>query len=227
MSLPEFQAKESPFQKMHMELQDKGSVLSKAWADLFSFITKYQAELTVKENAVQLAEKEIDVQKKQFEEMKPISGTDTQSWQVVTLQEECLTKERLLNQVRCKLNEKERELKSIQLEFNTNKELFEESKKELQWRNTQLMLSKQETDHHASQSRTHRDELEIKNSLVQKFKSQLLKQGMENAKIREQLEKERKEHAATKRKNGLNVSCSHHQNVKCNTCKLHALKQCL
>ncbi|XP_064627959.1 zinc finger and BTB domain-containing protein 18-like isoform X2 [Lineus longissimus] len=198
--LPEFQEKESQFQNMQVDLQNKGSVLSKAWSDLFRFITNYQAQLTLKENALELAEKEIEIQKKQLEEFKPmIEAANIQAWQVVQLQEQCLSKERLLNEAKCEVKEIEKKFQYMQSELDSNRELFEQSKKELQCRNTQLLLSKQDADHHATQSKIYVDQLAIQNSLVKKFQSQVTKLGMENAELRQKLEAE-----ISKRKTGSN-----------------------
>ena len=67
---------------MQGELEKKGSVLTKAWTDLLTFLTKYQADLRNREKAVQIAEEGI--RKKLFKEETPL---ETESEELVKVRE--------------------------------------------------------------------------------------------------------------------------------------------
>ncbi|XP_064628104.1 zinc finger protein 853-like isoform X7 [Lineus longissimus] len=202
MSMPEPQEEESsPSQNMQMELHSKGAVLTKAWSDLFSFISKYQAELTVKENAVEIAEREIDVRKRQLDEMKPM--VDAGNEEVEKLQEEIRTKERLLSKSQSELCVKEQMLRSVQSDLTCNMELLEKARCDLLDRQSELVRNRGDLERLKSELTIKQEQIQIKDNLLRKLQNQLMK---ENAELKEQLElnertleMERRSHEMTKR----------------------------
>ncbi|XP_064628089.1 uncharacterized protein LOC135487868 isoform X1 [Lineus longissimus] len=202
MSMSESQEEESsPSQNMQMELHSKGAVLTKAWSDLFSFITKYQAELTVKENTVEIAEREIDVRKRQLEEMKPM--VDAENEEVTKLQEEIRTKERLLSKSQSELSVKGQMLRSVQSDLTCNMELLEKARCDLLDRQSELVRNRGDLERLKSELTIKQEQIQIKDNLLRKLQNQLMK---ENAELKEQLElnertleMERRSHEMTKR----------------------------
>ncbi|XP_064628122.1 zinc finger protein 227-like isoform X2 [Lineus longissimus] len=187
MSMPESQEEESnPFENMQMELHSKGAVLTKAWSDLFSFITKYQAELTVKENAVEIAEREIDVRKRQLEEMKPMveAGND----EISRLQDEIQTKERQLNKSQSELLMKEQMLRSVQSDLSCNMELLDKARCDLLDRQSEIVRNKGDLERLKSDLTIKQEQIQIKDNLLEKLQNQLMK---ENAELKQQYELEK------------------------------------
>ncbi|XP_064628079.1 Krueppel-like factor 8 isoform X14 [Lineus longissimus] len=188
MSMLESQKEESrPSENMQMELHSKGAVLTKAWSDLFSFITKYQAELAVKENTVEIAEREIDVRKRQLEEMKPMVEAGNE--EVEKLQEEIRTKERLLSKSQSELSVKEQLLRSVQSDLTCNMELLEKARCNLLDSQSELVHNRGDLERLKSELTIKQDQIQIKDNLLRKLQNQLMK---ENAELKEQLEIERK-----------------------------------
>ncbi|XP_064627198.1 zinc finger protein with KRAB and SCAN domains 8-like isoform X6 [Lineus longissimus] len=188
MSMPESQEEESsPSENMQMELHSKGAVLTKAWSDLFSFITKYQAELTVKENAVEIADREISMRRKQLEEMKPMveAGND----EISRLQDEIQTKERLLNKSQTELSMKVRMLQQVQTDLSCNMELLEKARSELLDRQSEHVRDTSDLERLKSELIIKQEQILIKDNLLKKLQNQLMK---ENTELRDQLELERR-----------------------------------
>ncbi|XP_064628087.1 zinc finger protein 853-like isoform X7 [Lineus longissimus] len=195
-TMPESQEEESSpaasaanTNNMQMELHSKGAVLTKAWADLFSFLTQYQAELTVKENAVEMAEREISIRKKQLEDMKPV--VDVGNDEVVRLQELITNKERQLHKVQSDSMINEQMLKRVQSDLTCNQELVEKLRSELLEKQSNMVRYRNDLDRYKSDLSIKEEQIQIKDSLMKKMQNQLMK---ENTELRDQLELERRAH---------------------------------
>ncbi|XP_064627968.1 uncharacterized protein LOC135487808 isoform X2 [Lineus longissimus] len=136
----------SPSNKVQ-DLQAKGDVLAKAWMDLFSSVTEYQAELALKESLLDIAEMEIATRKKQQEEMRTvIEGGDEA---VAKLQNEMAAKETERLQMQLELKTKEQLLESVQSDLKNSKQSNETlqsdvAAKERQLQHIQLELNSKE-----------------------------------------------------------------------------------
>ncbi|XP_064628593.1 sal-like protein 1 isoform X2 [Lineus longissimus] len=177
---------EHPFQNMQTELQSKGAVLTKAWSDLFSFITRYQAELVVKENSVEMAEKEINMRKWHLDEMKPV--VDAGNEEITKLQEEIQTSQRLLNRTQSELTVKEQMLQSVRSDLNCNMEMLDKSRSELLGKQTEVVRYRADLERLKSELTIQQEQISIKDNLLKKLQNQLMK---ENAELKEQLDNER------------------------------------
>ncbi|XP_064628563.1 sal-like protein 1 isoform X3 [Lineus longissimus] len=192
---------EHPFQNMQTELQSKGAVLTKAWSDLFSFITRYQAELVVKENSVEIAGKEINMRKRQLDEMKPV--VDAGNEEITKLQEEIKANQRLLNRTQSELTVKEQMLQSVRSDLNCNMDMLDKSRSELLGKQTEVVRYRADLERLKSELTIKQEQISIKDHLLKKLQNQLMK---ENAELKEQLElkertleMERRAHEFTKR----------------------------
>ncbi|XP_064628206.1 zinc finger protein 574-like isoform X3 [Lineus longissimus] len=177
----------SPFESMQTELHSRGAELTKAWSNLFSFITKYQAELFVKENSVEIAEKEIEQRKKQLAEMKPV--VDAGNEEITQLQDDIRTKERQLRQAQSQLSVKERMLQRVQSDLSCNMEMLENSRSELLGKQNEIIRYRGDLERMKSELTIKQEQIQIKDNLLKKLQNQLMK---ENAELREQLELERR-----------------------------------
>jgi chromosome segregation ATPase len=177
----------SPLENMQTELHSKGAVLTKAWSDLFSFITKYQAELVLKESSVEIAENEIEQRKRQLEEMKPV--VDAGNEEICKLQEGIHTKETQLRKVQSELSVKELMLQRVQSDSVSNMELLEKSRAELLGKQNDLLRSRCDVERLKSELAVKQEQILIKDNLLKKLQNQLMK---ENAELKEQLEIERR-----------------------------------
>ncbi|XP_064628245.1 zinc finger protein 853-like isoform X6 [Lineus longissimus] len=171
------------FENMQTELHCKGALLTKAWSDLFCFITKYQAELVMKENSVEIAEKEIKERKKQLEEMKTVAGDDENLHDVIC------AKERLLRKAQSELSVKDRMLQRVQSDLSSNTELLEKSECDLLKRQNELVRYRGNVEQLKSELKIKQEQILIKDTLLKKLQNQLMK---ENAELKEQLELERR-----------------------------------
>ncbi|XP_064641097.1 transcription factor Sp8-like isoform X3 [Lineus longissimus] len=188
MATPEStEEKSSPFQNMQTELHSKGAVLTKAWSDLFSFITNYQCELTVKENAVEIAEREIEVRRKQLEEMKPAMNCGNE--EIEKLQDEIQLKESRLKLSQSELSAREQMLKQLQLDLSCNRELSEKLRCELLEKQSELMRNCSDLEQLKSELVIKQEQIQIKDNLLKKMQSEMMR---ENAELKEQLELERR-----------------------------------
>ncbi|XP_064628259.1 sal-like protein 3 isoform X6 [Lineus longissimus] len=194
----EEETENSPFVNMQTELHCKGAVLTRAWSDLFSFITKYQAELVVKENSVEIAEKEIKERKRQLEEMKPV--VDAGNEEVSKLQDEIRTKERLLSKAQSQLSVKERMLQRVQSDLSGNMEMLEKSRSELLSKQNDVIRYRGDLERLRSELTISREQIQIKDNLLKKLQNQLMKENLE---LKEQLELERRSHELEKRSHEL------------------------
>ncbi|XP_064628193.1 zinc finger protein 69 homolog isoform X3 [Lineus longissimus] len=170
------------FENMQTELHCKGAVLTKAWSDLFRFITKYQAELVMKENSVEIAGKEIEERKKHLEVIAD-SGHDE------TLQDVIYTKERMLRKAQSELDVKDRMLQEVQSELSSNTELLEKSQCDLLKKQNDLVQYRGNVEQLKSELNVKQEQIKIKDTLLKKLQNQLMK---ENAELKEQLELERR-----------------------------------
>ncbi|XP_064627426.1 zinc finger protein 1-like isoform X4 [Lineus longissimus] len=177
----------SPFINMQTELHSKGAVLTKAWSDLFSFITKYQAELMVKENTIEIAEKEIDVRKKQLQELKPAVSAGNE--EISRLQEEINTKERLLSKAQIELSVKEQMLQRVQSDLSSHKGHLDRSRSELFEKQGDLIRHRSDLERLKSELTIKEEQIQIKDNLLKKLQTQLMR---ENAELKEQLELEKR-----------------------------------
>ncbi|XP_064627526.1 uncharacterized protein LOC135487574 isoform X19 [Lineus longissimus] len=171
------------FINMQTELHSKGAVLTKAWSDLFSFITKYQAELMVKENSVEIAEKEISVRKKQLDDLKPAVAAGNE--EIAKLQEEINTKERLLSKSQSELSVKESMLHRVQSDLSSHMELLEKSRSEILEKQSDLIRHRGDLERLKSELTIKEEQIQIKDNLLRKLQDQLMK---ENAELKEQLD---------------------------------------
>ncbi|XP_064629164.1 zinc finger protein 845-like isoform X2 [Lineus longissimus] len=196
MSLAETQEeKGQPLHDMKMELHSKGAVLTNAWSDLSSFLTKYQAELTRKEFAVEIAGKEVDIRKKQLEEMKLVLefGND----EVSNLQNEVQTKESQINHLQSELLIKEQLVQKMQLDLDCNQDLVAQSRNDFHAEYSELVQCRGNLEKLQSELSVKQEQIEIKDILLKKMQGQLMS---ENADLKEQLEKERSAHELTKKR---------------------------
>jgi chromosome segregation ATPase len=186
---------------MQQELHSKGTVLTTAWSELFSFLTKYQAELMVKENAVEVAEKEVHIRRRQLEEMRPVGEMDDE--EISKLRNEIQEKEKLLNRAHLELSASEQTVKRISSDLANHVQMIEKSRSEL--RNTQMELVHYRNDVESLKSEltVTKEQMQIKDKLLNKLQNQLMK---ENAELKEQmdfslraLELEKKAHELTKK----------------------------
>jgi DNA repair exonuclease SbcCD ATPase subunit len=216
MSLPETQLPEDrsspcpnlksehPYPNMQAELQSKGAVLTKAWSELFSFITKYQAELMVKENSIEIAEKEIGIRRRQLDDMKPVVDAGNEEiTKLQEVQEEFQTNQRRLNRTQSELTVKEQMLYRVQSDLNCNIEMLEKSRSELLTKQTEAIRYQGDLEGLKSELTIKQEQILIKDNLLKKLKNQLMK---ENAELKEELEfkertldMERRSHELTKR----------------------------
>ncbi|XP_064628268.1 zinc finger protein 236-like isoform X2 [Lineus longissimus] len=187
-------------ENMQAELHKKGAVLTKAWADLFSYLTKYQAELTVKENTMEIAEKEIEIRKKQFEDMKPVSP-DCEEF--AKLQDEIHGKERLLTKTQSELTAKDQLLQRTNSDLTCNMEMLQQARNEVLDKQNDLIRYRGDIVRLKSQLAVQQEQVSIKDNLLKKLQTQLMK---ENDELKEQseldrraLELERRAHEMTKR----------------------------
>ncbi|XP_064628129.1 protein krueppel-like isoform X2 [Lineus longissimus] len=180
-------------ENMQMKLHNKGMMLTRAWTELFSFITMYQAELTVKENAMEIAEKEIGIRKKQLESIK--SSGDAESEERQILRDEIDSKEKQLTKSQSDLLIKERLLQRVESDLSSNAELLEQSKYDLFNRQDELVRCKTDLERLKSQLTIKEDQIRIKDTLLMKLEHQLMK---ENSDLKEQLYLEKKAHQNTK-----------------------------
>ncbi|XP_064628182.1 zinc finger protein 26-like isoform X1 [Lineus longissimus] len=197
-SSPKEQKEDDSFVTMQTELHSKGAVLTKAWSDLFSFITKYQAELVVKENMVEIGEKEIEQRKRQLEEMKPV--VDAGNEEVSKLQDEIRMKEGLLSKAQSQLSVKERLLQRVQSDLSCNRELLEKAQSDLLDKQNNLIRYRGDLEHLKSELKVKQEQIQIKDNLLKKLQNQLMK---ENAELKEQLELERRSHELEKQSHEL------------------------
>ncbi|XP_064627972.1 zinc finger protein 239-like isoform X3 [Lineus longissimus] len=189
--LPESQEmmEQNAFRTMQMELHQKGAVLTKAWSELFSFLTKYQGELLLKENSVEIAANEIDIRKKQLEELKPAVAAGSE--EISRLQDEVHAKERLLNKTHSELNVKEQMLQHVQSDLTSNIGLLDSTRLELLDKRTELIKHQGEYEKLKSTLTLKEEQIAVKDSLLKKLQNQLMQ---ENAELKEQLEMERRAH---------------------------------
>jgi cob(I)alamin adenosyltransferase len=187
-------------ENMQEVLHKKGTVLTKAWADLFSYLTTYQAELTVKENTMEIAEKEISMRRKQIDEMKPVPP-DCEEF--AKLQDEIHAKERQLTKAQSELSVKEQILRRTQSDLTCNMEMLERSRSDVLEKQNELIRYRGDMERLKSQLAIQQEQVSIKDNLLKKLQSQLMK---ENEELKEQseldrraLELERRAHELTKR----------------------------
>jgi chromosome segregation ATPase len=187
MLMLESQENSSPLQAMQKELQNSGTVLTKAWTDLFGIIMKYQLELSVKENTLEIAGREVEMRKKQFEEMKPLLQADNE--ELSKLQHEIQSKKRDLYQSQQELSLKQQTLQMVQSNLNSKTRFLEKSTNDLADKQNELLQCKSDVESLKSELTIKEEQMDIKDSLLQKVQGQLLK---ENTELREQMEMDRK-----------------------------------
>jgi chromosome segregation ATPase len=178
---------------MQTKLHNKGMMLTRAWTELFSFITMYQAELIVKENAMNIAEKEIGIRKKQLEDIK--SSGNIENVEIKILRDEISSKEKQLKETQAELMVKEHVLHRAESEFSSNAELLKQSKYDLFRRQDELVQCKIDLEHLKSELTIKEDQIQIKDNLLKKLQNQLMK---ENFDLKEQLDVEKKAHRDTR-----------------------------
>jgi chromosome segregation ATPase len=193
---------------MQMELHSKGLVLTKAWSDLFSFITKYQAELTAKENAVGIAEREIDVRKKQLEETRPVA--EYGNYEISRLQDEIRMKEHLLLKSQSDISEKDEKLQMMQSELICHKELLEKDRCDMLERQTEKVCDPSDLEHLKSELLLKQEQIRIKDSLIVKLENELMR---ENAELKEQLDVERQTLEFERRSHEMTKKCLREKSV--------------
>ncbi|XP_064628134.1 sal-like protein 1 isoform X2 [Lineus longissimus] len=186
---------------MQQELHSKGNVLTRAWSELFSYLTKYQAELMVKEHAVEIAEKEVDIRKRQLEEMRPVEEMGSE--EVTQLRNEIQAKERLLNRAQLELSASEQTVKQISSDLSNHVQMVENSRSELSETQKELVRFRNDCERLKSELALTNEQVQVKDKLLNKLQNQLMK---ENAELKEQLdfslralELEKRAHEVTKK----------------------------
>jgi chromosome segregation ATPase len=186
-TMPESQEESTnPFPSMQAELHKKGAVLTKAWADLFSYLTRYQADLMVKENAMDIAEKEIDMRRKQLEDIKSVT---LDSEEFGKLQDDMHTKERILLKLQSEHCVTETQLRQVQSDLTNHMELLERSRSELLEKHADLIRYRGDVERLKSELTIKEEHIQVKDNLLKKLQSQLMR---ENAELKEEAELERR-----------------------------------
>ncbi|XP_064628290.1 zinc finger protein 846-like isoform X2 [Lineus longissimus] len=177
----------SLFQQMQKELQDSGAVLTNAWTNMFGIMIKYQMELSVKQNAVQIAEKELELRKKQLENMKPTLVTGKE--ELSKLQDEIQAKKSQLYKSQQDLSLKDRMFQTVQADLESKNCLLEKSSNDLVEKQTEVLKCRSEIESLKSELTLKHDEVVIKDNLLKKVQGQLMK---ENEELKQQIELERR-----------------------------------
>ncbi|XP_064628776.1 uncharacterized protein LOC135488210 [Lineus longissimus] len=93
-------AQECPLKTMQTDLHEQGTNLNKAWTNLFSLLSKYQAELIVKENQIEIAEEQLAIRKKELTDINERVAREEES---ESLREQLNIKEALLSKCQAEL----------------------------------------------------------------------------------------------------------------------------
>jgi chromosome segregation ATPase len=196
--MPESEEKEAGLQMMQADIHMKGAQLGKVWAELFGLLSKYQAELMVKENQIEIAERQLETKKEQYSEVSPLQGLDD----IAKVEERLQEKECQLSQCQIELSQMETNLKQVQMDLSTNTDMLDQTRTELLEKQAQCVRCQDNVERSKADVSLKDEQIRVKDSLLTKVQQQLMK---ENAELKEQyleekslLDVERLTHSQTK-----------------------------
>jgi chromosome segregation ATPase len=193
-------------QNMQVDLHEKGALLSKVWSDLFSLFTKYQAELFVRENSISVAEKQMEFQKSQIEDIKAglTEGQGNKSEQLSKLQEELNSKEQAISKFKIEVTTTNNLLQRVQGDLASHQDLLDRTRTEMLEKQNKLVRMQMDNDKFKMQLNVKDEQLIVKDRLLQKIQDEMRRENEEfKERIRqleEVLDSERRAHAATRRR---------------------------
>ncbi|XP_064629826.1 B-cell lymphoma 6 protein homolog isoform X5 [Lineus longissimus] len=187
--MPESEEKEVGLQVMQADIHMKGAQLGKVWADLFGLLSKYQAELMLKENQIEIAERHLETKKEQYEEMSPMHGLE----EVAKVEERLQEKELQLSQCQIELSQMETMFKRVQIDLSTNMDMLDQTRTELLEKQTQNVSCQADMERLKADVSLKDEQIRVKDGLLKKIQQQLMK---ENAELKEQYLEEKSSHDA-------------------------------
>lgn len=156
------------------DLRNRGNGLSKAWADLFSLLTTYQARLMVKENQLDISEKQIQSKRKQLAMLK--DGVPLPS-SYERLQDQCEIKDQLLSKCETELLNATQMLQSVQAELSSQAEHLEKVTSEKLEKEDMILQYQNRIARLESDLQVKEEESEIKDRLIQKLQAENLSES--------------------------------------------------
>ncbi|XP_064627505.1 uncharacterized protein LOC135487573 [Lineus longissimus] len=169
--MPESRISSGELKITQSSLHEKGCQLTKVWSDLFSLLSKYQADLMVKENEIEVLEQQLESKQSM---LKSTSDNDTR--EVTNLQGELQAKDLELAKYRADLLNSEEAMNRLQTEMRNNSELLTQCRTEVLENQEKLIKTRNEVDRLRFELTSKDEELRVKDTLLEKLQAQMLKE---------------------------------------------------
>jgi hypothetical protein len=170
---------------MQSELQMKGVLMSKAWADLFGLFTKYQGELIKREHQLAVAQKEIIAKERHFKS-----------------HDEKFFKDSDLALIQSESNDKTHQIINLETDLHLKDDLLEKAKNEIMIKDEQLFKAQVDLKRLQYDMATKQEQLLAKDRLITRMQDEMAKESAELMvqiyQLREALKEEKMSHDRTR-----------------------------
>jgi chromosome segregation ATPase len=196
--MPESRVTSGELKVTQSDLHEKGCQLTKVWSDLFSLLSKYQADLMVKENEIEVLEQQLETKQQMLK-----SSTNNDTREVTNLQGEIQAKDLALAKYRADLLNSEEAMQRLQMEMRSNSELLTQCRAEVLENQEKLIKTRSDVDKLRFELTSKDEQLRVKDALLEKVQAQMLREVSELSvdvnSLRHKLNLEKTAHDETKK----------------------------